>query len=74
VTGDVVRWTDINPGADGTFTIDMNPEITSPSNLAYLSGIRLTAIALTVPEPSGGLVAMLGLLGLCCVGWRRRQR
>jgi hypothetical protein len=74
-TGHVVRWSDIEPGADGTVTIDIDPEVTSPSNLAYLSGIRLEGTASAViPEPSTFALAALGLLGLGWYGWRRRGR
>ena len=45
VAGHVVRWTDINPGSDGAFSIEIDPEFTDTSNLAYLTALRLMTIA-----------------------------
>ena len=42
-TGHVVRWTGINPGADGTITVLVDPGVTSTTNIAYLSALRLEA-------------------------------
>jgi hypothetical protein len=63
--GNVVRWTDIHPGADGTITIDVDPEVTSPSNIAYLSAMRLEE----VPEPA--TMSLLALGGLAMLKRRR---
>ena len=70
---DVIRWTDINPGADGIITITMDPEFTSPSNIAYLNAMRLEELGggAATPEPSTALLAVLGLLSL---GTSRRRR
>jgi len=48
--GHVARWTDIDPGSDGTFSIQIDPEVTSLSNLAYLTAMRLEETAGSVPE------------------------
>ena len=40
-SGHVIRWTDIVPGADGTIIIEVDPEVSSPSNIAYLAALRL---------------------------------
>jgi len=39
--GEVVRWTHINAGDDGVVTITMDPEVTTDSNIAYVSALRL---------------------------------
>ena len=65
--GHVVRWTDIDPGTDGAITIDIDPEFTSPSNIAYLSAVRLAE----VPEPATMGLLALGVLGVLT---RRRKR
>lgn len=60
---DVVRWSNINPGADGTFTVTVDPTVTdgtSSTNISYLSAFRLEAI----PEPSTALLGVLGMLAL----------
>jgi len=49
--GYVARWTNIDPGSDGTFSVDIDPEVTSLSNIAYLTAMRLqTATLVEVPE------------------------
>jgi len=65
--GHIVRWTGINPGTDGTITVFVDPTVTSGSNLAYLSAMRLEA----VPEPS--VVLLLGLSALGLMFHRRRR-
>jgi len=67
--GNIVRWTGINPGADGTITIlvDPDPANANTTNIAYLSAMRLEAI----PEPSSALVALV--LGFGLVLRRRRS-
>ena len=59
IAGNVVRWTAIDPGADGTIQVTVDPEVTSLSNIAYLSALRLEE---AVPEPSS--LALLGIGGL----------
>jgi hypothetical protein len=41
--GNIVRWTGINPGADGTITIlvDPDPANANTTNIAYLSALRI---------------------------------
>ena len=46
-TGHVVRWTGINPGADGEVAITVDPSFSGPDNHAYLSAFHL---AVTTPE------------------------
>jgi len=49
--GYVARWTNVNPGSDGTFSVEIDPEVTSASNIAYLTAMRLqTAPLVEVPE------------------------
>lgn len=73
--GDIVRWTDIDPGIDGSITITMDPEVSGGSNIAYVTALRLQefdAPGAPTPEPSALLLAVLGLVGLA--GTRRRRR
>ena len=50
-TGHVARWTNIDPGSDGTFSVEIDPEVTSVSNIAYLTAMRLQTVAsVEVPE------------------------
>ncbi len=39
--GNVVRWTRVTPGSDGTLAVVIDPTITSSQNIAYLSAVRL---------------------------------
>ena len=60
--GNVVRWTEIDPGADGEITITVDPEVTSPSNIAYLSAMRLEGGIPTFafsPNPGDGATNVL---------------
>lgn len=41
VAGNVVRWTYINPGSNGTLAVVIDPSVTSSANVAYLSAVRL---------------------------------
>jgi ferric-dicitrate binding protein FerR (iron transport regulator) len=41
--GHVVRWTGIDPGADGTVNIKIDPSVSGSVNRSYLSAIRVTA-------------------------------
>lgn len=45
--GHVVRWTGIDPGADGEVAITMDPSVSGPDNHAYLSAFRLSV---TTPD------------------------
>lgn len=45
--GHVVRWTGIDPGADGEVAITMDPSVSGPDNHACLSAFRL---AVTAPD------------------------
>ncbi len=66
--GNVVRWTDIDPGADGIITINVDPEFHgNNSNIAYLMAMRLEE----VPEPATMSLLVLGGLGVML---RRRRR
>jgi len=50
-TGYVARWTNIDPGSDGTFSVEIDPEVTSASNVAYLTAMRLQTVpSVEVPE------------------------
>ncbi|GAG13587.1 unnamed protein product, partial [marine sediment metagenome] len=49
--GYVVRWSDIEAGDDGIITIDIDPEVTSANNIAYLSAVRLEGVGFSEPEP-----------------------
>lgn len=71
-TGHVIRWTDINPGADGIITVTMDPEFTSANNIAYLNAMRLEEL----PEPTTITMGLLGVLGFIGLLWwpRRKQR
>lgn len=56
--GNLFRWTNINPGADGTITITFDP--LGGTNLGYLNSMYLA----TVPEPSSALLGGLGFFAL----------
>lgn len=44
--GNVVRWTHIDPGSDGSITVTMNPiEFSGGDNIAYVSALRLEELA-----------------------------
>jgi hypothetical protein len=65
-TGNVVRWTGVNPGADGMITVLVDPGFDGETtNISYLSAMRLEA----VPEPSSAL-----LLGFGALVWQFRRR
>jgi hypothetical protein len=61
--GNIVRWTGINPGADGTITIlvDPDPADANTTNIAYLSALRLEEVGgaaplvLKISQSGGGL-------------------
>ena len=72
--GNVVRWTSINPGADGLITIDIDPEVTSLSNLAYLSGVRLEATPTAAPIPEPATMCALGMAIAGLGGYIRRRK
>lgn len=59
--GLVVRWNEIHPGADGTFTVYIHPGLTSGDNAYGPQVFRLAAVL--IPEPAAG-AALLGLLAL----------
>jgi len=42
--GYVARWTNIDPGSDGIFSINIDPEVSGANNLAYLTAMRLKAL------------------------------
>jgi len=75
-TGNVARWTDINPGADGIITIDIDPTVSSDINIAYISGVRLEGAAPErddiIPEPA--TMAMLGLAFAGLGGYVKRRK
>lgn len=66
VPSGVIRWQDINPGADGTITVDVEPELVANANVAYISALRLEEV---VPEPSS--LALIALSGLFIARRRR---
>jgi hypothetical protein len=69
-TGDVVRWTEVAPGMDGVFFIEIDPEVSSASNIAYISAVRFAGAApAAVPEPS--TIALWSLLGVGLGSYRR---
>lgn len=39
--GHVVRWTGIDPGRDGSVSIEIDPSVSGHTNLAYLSAVRM---------------------------------
>jgi hypothetical protein len=41
--GHVVRWSGIDPGADGRVTISIDPSVSGPVNRSYLSAVRVAA-------------------------------
>ena len=49
-TDDVIRWTGINPGADGIITVTMDPEWDGElANVAYLGAMRLEELGSNTP-------------------------
>ena len=61
-TDDVIRWTGINPGADGMITVTMDPEWDGElANVGYLGAMRLEE---SIPEPSSAALLVLGGLTL----------
>jgi len=54
--GNYVRWTEINPGSDGTITMSVDPEVAG--NIAYLSAVRLEKLPGSYPVP----VTALGIV------------
>ena len=73
VPGEYVRWADIDPGADGTFVVTMDPEFSSNTNISYVSAMRLESSAIPsspIPEPT--TTALLGFGGLALMLRRRK--
>jgi len=66
VPSGVIRWQNIDPGADGTITVAVEPELVANANVAYIAALRLEE---AVPEPSS--LAFLGLGGLLIARRRR---
>ena len=68
--GYVAYWTDIDPGTDGTISVNSQWYQPGGGSKGYgLHGIMLVE----VPEPSTLLLAAMALLGLAAFGWRRRR-
>jgi hypothetical protein len=81
--GYVTRWTDIDPGADGTVVIRAEPDLTTGTagneHKAYAFDVfQLEEQAVAVPSASPGGRMLVGLLlmsaGAVFLGQRRRQR
>jgi len=69
--GSVASWTDIDPGADGAFTIEVTPagEYYGEWRKAYIPNVLLLEeLPPPIPEPAG-----LGLLGVALLAMRRRR-
>ena len=67
MAGLVARWTDINPGADGEFSVNLQAQ-QEQFVAYYLNGVRLEVI----PEPGTMVMLLTGLAGLFLMVWRRR--
>ena len=77
-TTDILRWDDIDPGADGIIEIQFD-SVTLSQTSSVTPAIDSFAIgevgaAAAIPEPSTGLLALLGMVGLGFATWRRRRR
>ena len=45
IPGHIIRWTGMDPGADGTITVTVTAGLTPSDSIAYLTAIRLEAAA-----------------------------
>jgi len=80
ITGDnntlgyVARWTDIDPGDDGTITIRTTHDAASNGGYkAYAPDVFMVQEVGVIPEPSTIAMLVMGLFGLLAHAWRKRS-
>jgi hypothetical protein len=66
-TGNIIRWSNINPGSDGIITVEVDPRAGTGSptlDIAYLSAMRLEAFAATPTNTYANWIATYNVGGL----------
>ena len=73
-SGYVASWTDINPGADGSFKFRTWPDTSQPVNDSRKAYIPSVILLEEIPEPSSIILLVIGVLvGLGVAVLRRRK-
>jgi PEP-CTERM motif len=60
-------------GTSGTGTFGSLSTLATATGNSAFAGVAFAPQAVATPEPASGLLALLGLIGVACYGWRRRR-